>query len=170
MRRGAAGIPWWECVVMGNQTDYSHRVLFPSWYSSPLPLPSLLAALYSSSSSGASGPSSSPFSFFSLLPMPATADNDPQATSSHMMKTTKRGRPFLKVSLSLIICYIPSSITYRTLWTSSQLLSYLYNWGPINSFSGRFPILSPRAFKACVIINTLANLSKVMKRPRILHR
>jgi hypothetical protein len=143
--------------------------IVPIVVSSPLPLPSLLAAL-SSSSSGAPGPSSSPFSFFSLLPMPATADNDPQATSSHMMKTTKRGRPFLKVSLSLVIRYIPSSITNRTLWTSSQLSSYLSNWVPINSFSERFPILSPRAFKACVLISLPANLSKVMKRRRILHR
>ncbi|EDR02359.1 uncharacterized protein LACBIDRAFT_309624 [Laccaria bicolor S238N-H82] len=40
--------------------------------------------------------------------MPATADNDPQATSSHMMKTTKRGRPFLKDTLDLFATLIVS--------------------------------------------------------------
>ncbi|KAJ7590763.1 regulator of G protein signaling domain-containing protein [Mycena floridula] len=39
--------------------------------------------------------------------MPA-ADSEPQATSSHMMKTTKRGRPFLKDTLDLFATLIVS--------------------------------------------------------------
>jgi len=168
MRRDAARIPWWECVVMGNQSDYSHGVLFPSWCLPPSALPSCRPFFFFFFGSSRTLVFSFLFLFFAT--MPATADNDPHATSSHMMKTTKRGRPFLKVSLSLVIHYIPSSISNRTLWTSSQLSSYLSNWVLINSFSERFPILSPRAFQACVLINLLANLSKAMKRRRILHR
>ncbi|KAF8897172.1 regulator of G protein signaling domain-containing protein [Infundibulicybe gibba] len=40
--------------------------------------------------------------------MPAQPDADPQATSSHMMKTTKRGRPFLKDTLDLFATLIVS--------------------------------------------------------------
>lgn len=50
-------------------------------------------------------PSSSSLSFYFLFlsrlssrsSMATLPDADPQSTSSHMMKTTKRGRPFLKV-------------------------------------------------------------------------
>ncbi|KAF9468855.1 regulator of G protein signaling domain-containing protein [Collybia nuda] len=40
--------------------------------------------------------------------MPSQAENDAQATSSHMMKTTKRGRPFLKDTLDLFATLIVS--------------------------------------------------------------
>ncbi|KAF4619965.1 hypothetical protein D9613_005445 [Agrocybe pediades] len=39
---------------------------------------------------------------------PATESDQPQATSSHMMKTTKRGRPFLKDTLDLFATLIVS--------------------------------------------------------------
>ncbi|KAF8204830.1 regulator of G protein signaling domain-containing protein [Pholiota molesta] len=54
--------------------------------------------------------------------MPALADTDPQSTSSHMMKTTKRGRPFLKDTLDL----------FATLIVSLQL-------GPHKQFFRTFP-------------------------------
>ncbi|RDB20545.1 Developmental regulator flbA [Hypsizygus marmoreus] len=54
--------------------------------------------------------------------MTSQADHDPQATSSHMMKTTKRGRPFLKDTLDL----------FATLIVSLQL-------GPHKQFFRTFP-------------------------------
>ncbi|GLB33436.1 putative regulator of G protein signalling domain [Lyophyllum shimeji] len=54
--------------------------------------------------------------------MPSQADHDAQATSSHMMKTTKRGRPFLKDTLDL----------FATLIVSLQL-------GPHKQFFRTFP-------------------------------
>ncbi|KDR83492.1 hypothetical protein GALMADRAFT_219319 [Galerina marginata CBS 339.88] len=54
--------------------------------------------------------------------MPTVADPDPQATSSHMMKTTKRGRPYLKDTLDL----------FATLIVSLQL-------GPNKQFFRTFP-------------------------------
>ncbi|KIM45934.1 hypothetical protein M413DRAFT_64397 [Hebeloma cylindrosporum] len=54
--------------------------------------------------------------------MAALADTDPQSTSSHMMKTTKRGRPFLKDTLDL----------FATLIVSLQL-------GPHKQFFRTFP-------------------------------
>ncbi|KAF8165106.1 regulator of G protein signaling domain-containing protein [Crassisporium funariophilum] len=40
--------------------------------------------------------------------MPPSSEPDPQTTSSHMMKTTKRGRPFLKDTLDLFATLIVS--------------------------------------------------------------
>ncbi|PPQ79535.1 hypothetical protein CVT25_003417 [Psilocybe cyanescens] len=54
--------------------------------------------------------------------MPSPPDSEPQATSSHMMKTTKRGRPFLKDTLDL----------FATLIVSLQL-------GPHKQFFRTFP-------------------------------
>lgn len=59
--------------------------------------------------------------FSSSLAMPATTD-DAQATSSHMMKTTKRGRPFLKVlATSIFTLPITHLFSFRTPWTFSRL-------------------------------------------------
>ncbi|KAJ3504739.1 hypothetical protein NLJ89_g7781 [Agrocybe chaxingu] len=54
--------------------------------------------------------------------MPAITEPEPQTTSSHMMKTTKRGRPFLKDTLDL----------FATLIVSLQL-------GPHKQFFRTFP-------------------------------
>lgn len=70
-----------------------------------------------------------------------------QPTSSHMMKTTKRGRPFLKVCTPrtclhpyLTIIPIPS----RTRWTCSQRSSSPWSLPRTGNISAVFLTLSPR--------------------------
>ena len=60
-----------------------------------------------------------------------------QSTSSHMMKTTKRGRPFLKVRL----CRFSTSIPGVDRWRRRHVLSLLSgrDSGPIPAFE--YPVI-----------------------------
>ncbi len=92
------------------------------------------------------------FSFLSLLsPSIFTMQEDasPQASSSHMMKTTKRGRPFLKVCFSF--SYLPSLTlltSSRTLSTFSQHSLSLFNLQRTSNSFGPSQIPFPRASHA----------------------
>lgn len=73
-------------------------------------------------------------------------DASPQASSSHMMKTTKRGRPFLKVRFPLPspLFFSPPTLP-RTPSTSSQHSLFLYNSQRTSNSFGRSLIRFPRA-------------------------
>ena len=83
------------------------------------------------------------FSFATLFPFPTMAalpDADPQSTSSHMMKTTKRGRPFLKVCNLALAAPVPVSFisTQDTLDLFATLIVSL-QLGPHKQFFRTFP-------------------------------
>ena len=83
-----------KVVVLGNRAEdlnfprrrlatFTHHSQCCSLQPPHLPLSSFISSFLSS--------------IFLFATMPSPSDPDPQGTSSHMMKTTKRGRPFLKV-------------------------------------------------------------------------
>ncbi len=113
-------------VVIGNGADYSHRI-FLLFFSLPPPPP--------------------PFHFSSLLlpppdlTMPNLPEADPLSTSSHMMKTTKRGRPFLKVR-RLLHPHVHASLPTGYL----GLIRYPHRLAPTGSPQAIFPYFPPLIF------------------------
>jgi hypothetical protein len=72
-------------------------------------------------------------------------DVPPQASSSHMMKTTKRGRPFLKARFPFPSPCLFLHLALRTPSTFSQLSLFLYNLQHTSNSFDLSQIPSPRA-------------------------
>lgn len=85
-----------------------------------------------------------PFSSFSLPSSTMASFQDPDAgSSSHMMKTTKRGRPFLKVRTSRPQSFHPPHLTSHLLAGHSRSLCHSHRIPPPPSPQAVFPQLSP---------------------------
>jgi hypothetical protein len=96
-----------------------------------------------------------PFSSFSLPSSTMTSFQDPDAgSSSHMMKTTKRGRPFLKVCISSLLA-LPSYLTRRLPPGHSRSLCHSHRISPPHSPQAVFPQFCPLIHDVCPLFSDI---------------